>query len=167
MAGTVAIFATFPVEVMRAAVDPANGIPGRTDRPTLKVIKAVCEEIYAPIERRMERERALEEHRRALPPPREERTPEQQACIDASVADLKRRLAAPPPEPVGKQLAAQRAGIVPRRPAIDANTKRPSDLTRAELAAALGVTSPDYVVANEMADEANRKLQTAEGCGND
>lgn len=163
IAGTIAIFASYPVEVMQAAVDPTNGIPGRTDRPTLKTIKAVCEEIYAPIERRIERERAAEEHRRALPPPRVERTPEQQARIEASVAELKRKLASPPPEPVGKQRAAdgQRKPIV-----IAPDAKRPSDLTRAELDAALGVR-PDHAIAADMAEQSARRLQSTEGCGND
>lgn len=89
---TVVLFTQYPAAVLAEAVD---AIACRTDRPTLKIIKAVCDEIYEPILRRIERERAEAQHFHALPPPREPRTPEQQARIDAQVADARRKLGAP------------------------------------------------------------------------
>jgi hypothetical protein len=89
MAATVTIFASYPLEVMQGALHPLKGIPGRSDRPTLRLIKMVCDEIYAPILR--EKEREEREHQRAKTAryilPRPKRTPEQQARIDALVAE--------------------------------------------------------------------------------
>ena len=67
--GVVAIFALYPPPVMREAVDPATGIPSRTDRLTLKLIKAACEEIYAPIRRHEEEAACAQQRRLMLPPP--------------------------------------------------------------------------------------------------
>ena len=70
---------------MQSAVDPVQGLPGRSDRPTLKLIKAVCDEFYEPILRREEREDSENTARLCLPPPRHVRTPEEQAAIDKQV----------------------------------------------------------------------------------
>lgn len=90
MTGAVAIFSNYPPEVMIAAVDPVGGIPSRSDRPTLKLIKDVCEEIYGPIRRNLEyvaRQREREKNQLLLPRP--PRTPEEQARIDKSVAEAR------------------------------------------------------------------------------
>jgi hypothetical protein len=96
IAGITAIFASYPLEVIALAVDPVKGIPSRTDRPTLKLITDVCDEIYDPIRRRQEydeRERA-----RAAAPvllPRPPRSAEQQAEIDAQVAAARAAIGIP------------------------------------------------------------------------
>jgi hypothetical protein len=95
LAGTVAIFAEYPAEVMQAAIDPVHGIPSRTDRPTLRLIKAVCDEFYTRVERQEERLRASEDAARSREPPRKPRTPEQQAAIDAQVAEARQQLGIP------------------------------------------------------------------------
>ena len=97
IAGITAIFASYPVEVMEAAVDPVKGIPARTDRPTLKLITEVCEEIYDPIRRRAEyedRQRARDSAPALLPRP--PRSAAQQAVIDAQVASARSALGIPP-----------------------------------------------------------------------
>jgi hypothetical protein len=103
IAGITAIFASYPLEVIALAVDPVKGIPSRTDRPTLKLITDVCDEIYDPIRRRQEydeRERA----RAAAPAllPRPPRTAEEQASIDAQVEGW-RASAGIPPEGLHRQ----------------------------------------------------------------
>lgn len=104
LAATIATFAAYPVDVMEAAVPK---IAHQTDRSTLKVIKAVCDEIYAPIERQIERDRVAANYQRGLPAPRKERTPEQQARIDEQVASARSRLGIP------KGGAAKRGAILP------------------------------------------------------
>lgn len=95
MAATIATFVEYPVEVMDLAVPK---IAQRSDRPTLKLIKAVCEELYAPLERQIEREMAERSYRKGLPPPRRQRTPEEQARVDAQVEEVKRLLGTPTPK---------------------------------------------------------------------
>ncbi len=93
IAAVVSILAKYPGDVMMAAIDPADGIPSRTDRPTLRLIKEVCEEYYAPIAREARRARAQQE---ALPlPPRRQRTPVEQAAVDEKVAAMRRELGIP------------------------------------------------------------------------
>jgi hypothetical protein len=84
-----AIFGSFPPAVVDKAVPT---IATRSDRPTLKLIKSVCDELYEPILRGLEREERRRERaaRRLLPPPK--RTPEQQARIDAMVAETRAAL---------------------------------------------------------------------------
>jgi hypothetical protein len=96
IAGITAIFASYPLEVIVLAVDPVKGIPSRTDRPTLKLITDVCEEFYDPIRRRLEYEER-ERARLAAPAllPRPPRTPEQQAAIDAQVAEARAKFNIP------------------------------------------------------------------------
>jgi hypothetical protein len=74
------IFAGFPDEVVERAV---REIPMHSDRVTLKLIKSVCDELYAPILRDAERKRAQESVVKFLPSP--PRSPEEQARIDAKV----------------------------------------------------------------------------------
>lgn len=96
IAATVAIFVEYPDDVTAKAI---HVIAQRSDRPTLRIIRAVCEEIYAPIEREGERRAAHVSHiAGALPRPR--RTPEQQARIDAQITEARIALAMagiPPP----------------------------------------------------------------------
>lgn len=87
IAAAVAILADYPASVVGAAV---LAIPQRSDRPTLKLIRSVCDEIHAPLLR--EAERRARHQSRPLPQPK--RTAEQQARIDAQVAAAKQKLAA-------------------------------------------------------------------------
>ncbi len=93
IAAVVSILAKYPAAVMLAAVDPIDGIPSRTDRPTLHLIKKVCEEYYEPIEHALWRERVQQE---AVPlPPRRQRTPAEQAVVEEKVAAMRRQLGIP------------------------------------------------------------------------
>lgn len=92
----VKIFAEYPPEVMNEAIVP---IARRSDRPSLRLISEVLEDIYAPHRRHVEREIAARQHHRSLPAPRQERTPEQQARIDAQVAAARQVFG--PPKPKG------------------------------------------------------------------
>jgi hypothetical protein len=85
-----AIFAGFPDVVVERAI---TTIPMRSDRVTLKLIKSVCDELYAPMLRDIEREQARRSVVKMLPRP--PRTPEEQARIDAQVADVRNRLGIP------------------------------------------------------------------------
>jgi hypothetical protein len=89
LAATTAIFSTYPLGVMRAAIVE---IAVRTERPSLKVIKEVCEEIYEPIRHQEWRAQVALDIKRSLAPPRHPRTPEQQAAIDAQVEAARRQL---------------------------------------------------------------------------
>jgi hypothetical protein len=72
--------------VLEAAVDPGQGVPSRIKSLTsIAAVREVCEELYEPIQRRIERERAEASHQ-ALLPPRGPRTPEEQARIDEQVS---------------------------------------------------------------------------------
>jgi hypothetical protein len=97
IAGTIAILAQYPGDVMLAAIDPAHGIPSRTDRPTLRLIKQVCEEYWEPIER--EDERALHAQRARestlATPPLKPRSAEEQAAVDARVSAARAQLGIP------------------------------------------------------------------------
>lgn len=90
LAAAVALFAGYPAEVGERAIAL---IAGKSDRPTLKIMRQALDEIFAPIERESARQaaRASHEQHRALPRPK--RTPEQQARVDAQVAEAKRLLA--------------------------------------------------------------------------
>ena len=92
IAETISIFSFsgYPETMIERVV---REIPRRTDRPTLKLIKAVCDEFYAPIEREEERRSADESHRLAITERRTPRTPEQQARIDAQVARARQQFA--------------------------------------------------------------------------
>lgn len=85
LAGAAAIIAEYPQEVMDAIADPRTGTRVLKDYPSLRDIRAACEELNAPLEREAERPRSLS------PPPRRPRTPEQQARVDAQVSDGKMR----------------------------------------------------------------------------
>lgn len=89
IAAIVAIFANYPPAVMASAIDPVRGIPSRADRPTLKLVKAVCEEIYGPMVEAQQRADGVRQARLAIGPPRRKRTPEEQARADA-LADAAR-----------------------------------------------------------------------------
>lgn len=91
-----ATFAGFPSAVFDQA--PVV-IAQRSDRLTLKLVTAVCDEIYAPIERQLERDRAAQSHRLGLPAPSTKRTPEQQARVDAQVAAFRKQMGIPDDPP--------------------------------------------------------------------
>ncbi len=92
MAAVASILAEYPEQVINAAVCP-TGIPARSDRPTLRLVKQVCDEILEPVRREWERRAAERDARQSLPPPRRPRTPEEQARVDAQVARARRELA--------------------------------------------------------------------------
>lgn len=88
MAALVHMFDSYPEEVHALAVAP-DGIPARLRYLNLKDVGDVLGDLYAPIERRMERERIANQPKL---PPRGPRTPEEQARVDAQVnAWLSRR----------------------------------------------------------------------------
>lgn len=86
----IALFAHFPIEVMRHAADPVKGIPSRCKYLRLAEVREKLDEIAAPIMRAIQREIAEEQARRSLPPPHRNRTPEEQARIDAQVASWRK-----------------------------------------------------------------------------
>lgn len=112
MAATVVIFADYPERVMVAAI---RGIVTSTDYPTLRTIKEVCDEIYEPILRREEydeRQRARACMSRYLLP-RPQRTPAQQAEVDAQVSSLRKKHGIP------------ESGLAPRTVALPPSADAP------------------------------------------
>lgn len=88
MAAMILLFNKYPEEVVEKAVFV---IPTRSDRPTLKTIREVCDEIYAPIEREGRRQQIAAQPKEL---PRPERTPEEQARIDTQVMRCRRDMRA-------------------------------------------------------------------------
>ena len=88
MAMAVKVFSEYPPDVMMQAVEK---ITFTNERPTLKYIRESCDEIYEPSRRKEERAQRERDRKRALPPPRHKRTPEEQARIDAMVADAREK----------------------------------------------------------------------------
>lgn len=91
LAGATSILADYPVEVMEKIADPRTGTEVLKDYPSLHDLRMACDQLFAPIEREMERQEAHRSHVAGVlqrPP----RTPEQQARIDAQVEDARRRL---------------------------------------------------------------------------
>lgn len=87
IAGIVAVFSNYPVELHELAVAP-TGIPARLKYlRSLAEIEQVCEELYAPIGRRIERERIARQPRLLT----RRRTPEEQAKIDAQVEKVRKQ----------------------------------------------------------------------------
>lgn len=109
-AATIAILAGYPAEVLDQAV---AAIAKRSDRPTLKFITEVCEELYAPIERRLERERAIDQHRRALPPPVD---PASRPTLQDLEAKLGRKIGSAKRDTQGPPLSWDGQGPAPRAP---------------------------------------------------
>ena len=92
----VSVFIRYPESVVLAVTEPATGLPSTLKwLPSIAEIVECCERHYAPIVRAMERERIRQEAARSLPPPSGPRTPEQQAEIDAQVAETRRDLGIP------------------------------------------------------------------------
>jgi hypothetical protein len=87
IAGAVAVFAEYSPEVRSQAVIE---VAKRSDRLRIHLISKVLQEID---ERAREREQVA---KRLPPPPEKPRTPEEQARIDKSVADARRRFGIPP-----------------------------------------------------------------------
>lgn len=92
LAFAIALFVRYPPQVQDQAVFE---IPQRSDRPTPKLMRMVLDEINEPFEREAERRRAELSHRLSLPLPRAKRTPEEQARVDAHVAETRRALSIP------------------------------------------------------------------------
>ena len=92
VAGTVDILIHYPPDLM---MDAVHAIAVKTNSPTLKFIKDTCDEIWEPIRRKQEREHLASERKRALPPPGEKRTAEEQARAEAQVAAIRKDFAIP------------------------------------------------------------------------
>jgi hypothetical protein len=92
MASVAAIFSQYPDAVVEAAVGGPRGVATRTDRPTLKFIREVCEEFYAPIQRQAERDANASQPKLLPRPPR---TAEEQERIDKQVAAVRFRFGIP------------------------------------------------------------------------
>jgi hypothetical protein len=90
LAGAIEILADYPPAVMEAIADPRTGTRLLEDYPTLCDLRRACDKLNAPLVREAERRATRESHLLA-PPPRQPRTPEQQARIDAQVGDEKMR----------------------------------------------------------------------------
>jgi hypothetical protein len=90
LSATAAILSEFPPEVQDKAV---IAIASRNDRPTLKFIKSVCDELYEPILRHREREERAKSSFLALPRP--QRTAAEQAAIDARVSEVRKEFGIP------------------------------------------------------------------------
>lgn len=115
MAGVVAIFASYPPAVMEAAVDPVRGIPSRTDRPTLKLIKEACEEIYQPMLEEQRRKDGVGQARLAIGPPRRKRTPEEQARADALADEARAAFGIVPGQAVKREIDLPPSADAPLR----------------------------------------------------
>ena len=89
---TVKVFAEYPPDIQMQAVEK---IAVTNSYPTLKFIKDTCDEIWEPIRRKQEREHLASERKRALPPPGEKRTTEEQARAEAQVAAIRKDFAIP------------------------------------------------------------------------
>lgn len=89
LAGATAILAQYPPAVMTALADPVSGTRVLKDFPSLRDLREACDRLFEPIQREIERRHAQEQHRRELPAPRQ-RTPEEQARIDAQVRAWRR-----------------------------------------------------------------------------
>lgn len=133
IAKIVQIFSEYPEAVMMKA---AHVIPERSPRPTIDLVRKVLDELHAPILREEERERAREQARLLLPPPNPERTPEQQARIDALVAETRKQLGIPedglPPKPPQPPPQPPNADYMHRIAADLAARKARNDLLAAE-----------------------------------
>jgi len=70
VAGVAAVLGDYPPEVVQAVVDPRRGLPSKTNWiPTIAEVKSACEQMYAPIEARIERQRLADERRALLSAP--------------------------------------------------------------------------------------------------
>lgn len=62
LSGAVKMFLSYPREVVDAVCDPVSGLPGSSKwAPRLSELRDALEIAYAPVRRRLERERALRE----------------------------------------------------------------------------------------------------------
>lgn len=92
LAGAAAILEEYPQEVRDVIADPRTGTRLLKAFPSLHDLREACDKAYEPLERAIERQRASESHRKALPPPRDD-TP--QARKDALVEDWYKRSGPP------------------------------------------------------------------------
>lgn len=90
LAAIAAILAGYPEAVQEMAV---IGVPTRSSRPSLELIKSVCDELYEPMLRDLERAERTKSRFRALPRP--PRSPAEQAAIDAQVAAVRKEFGIP------------------------------------------------------------------------
>jgi len=85
LAGVIAIFSQYPVEVINTLSDPCTGSRMLRDYPTICQIRRACDVLYEPIAREEERAnyKRLAEKTRELP--RAPRTLENQRRIDETI----------------------------------------------------------------------------------
>lgn len=88
----IAVLSDYPLEIIRAVVDPRKGLPSRCKwLPTVAEIKEACEAEHAPIVRRVEQQHQVRrqlEDRALLEAPRENRPTYEdliQRCVDAGL----------------------------------------------------------------------------------
>lgn len=82
-AAVIGIFLEFPIPVMMLVADPVHGLSSRVRRPHLTDIRTACEDAYAPIARKLMRQRALP------PPPPPEPGPKM------TIAEIEAKLGRP------------------------------------------------------------------------
>lgn len=98
IAALVAMFDRYPSEVMQLAADPVRGVPSRLKVLRIASVKEILDEINAPFAREQARQLASQRAQQSLPPPRRKRTSEEQARIDAQVADARAKFGPPAPK---------------------------------------------------------------------
>ena len=91
LAAAIVLFAQYPVQVCTKAI---SVIARKSDRPTLRLMTAMLDKINERYEREAERQSAHASYIAGLLP-RPQRTPEQQARIDAQVSAARRALGIP------------------------------------------------------------------------
>jgi len=94
LAAAITLFEGYPPDVGEKAVFE---IATKTDRPTLRIMKEVLDDLNSA---EIERQRREDGHRLALPhiAPRAKRTPEEKAKVDAQCAELRKAFGLKTPE---------------------------------------------------------------------
>lgn len=95
LAALIGLFSQYPAAVTAEAINPVKGIPARLKVLRIASVKEILDEFNEPYARAAARDRAAEEARRSLPPPTRKRTPEEQARIDAQVAEVRQKFGIP------------------------------------------------------------------------
>ena len=95
----------YPAFVVIAVTEPATGIASKLKKlrdgrklsipPDVAELVDACEAIHEPVRRRLEREAIARMAARGLPPPREKRTPEEQAAVDAQIERVRQLFGIP------------------------------------------------------------------------
>lgn len=119
-AAIAAIFDEYDDEIVVLATDPRTGLPTKYQwLPTVKEVRDFCEEIVQARGREAQRKRDLEQQMKdrdayeAEQAAKRNRTPEEQAGVEAQIADAKRRFA-PEPSPRAASTAEHNADLMVR-----------------------------------------------------